>query len=121
MICAVFVLGLPPLPSLPPRNLPGIAPLPMPSEFLPSFPLVPEVSSAASSGELLPSLAPTGSPPSDPVTTTAKADAASAPTADVTPPTPKAPTTVEDRVCESSPAGEKPASAVTDASASESP
>uniref|UniRef100_A0A667HTG9 Golgi reassembly stacking protein 2 n=1 Tax=Lynx canadensis TaxID=61383 RepID=A0A667HTG9_LYNCA len=118
---ATTLPGLPPLPSLPPRNLPGIAPLPMPSEFLPSFPLVPEVSSATSSGELLPSLAPTGSPPSDPVTTTAKADAASAPTADVTPPTPKAPTTVEDRVCESSPAGEKPASAVTDASASESP
>uniref|UniRef100_A0ABI7YVA3 PDZ GRASP-type domain-containing protein n=1 Tax=Felis catus TaxID=9685 RepID=A0ABI7YVA3_FELCA len=118
---ATTLPGLPPLPSLPPRNLPGIAPLPMPSEFLPSFPLVPEVSSAASSGELLPSLAPTGSPASDPVTTTAKADAASAPTADVTPPTPKAPTTVEDRVCESSPAGEKPASAVTDASASESP
>ncbi|XP_029790255.1 Golgi reassembly-stacking protein 2 isoform X1 [Suricata suricatta] len=113
--------GLPPLPSLPPRNLPGIAPLPMPSEFLPSFPLVPEVSSAAGSGELLSSLAPTGSPPSNPVTTTAKADAASAPTVDVTSPSPKAPSTVEDRVCEPSPAGEKPVSAVTDASASESP
>uniref|UniRef100_A0A673VAU2 Uncharacterized protein n=1 Tax=Suricata suricatta TaxID=37032 RepID=A0A673VAU2_SURSU len=63
----------------------------------------------------------TGSPPSNPVTTTAKADAASAPTVDVTSPSPKAPSTVEDRVCEPSPAGEKPVSAVTDASASESP
>lgn len=113
--------GLPPLPSLPPRNLPGIAPLPMPSEFLPSFPLVPEVSSAASSGELLSSLPPTGSPPSDPVTTTARADAASSPAVDVTPPAPKAPSTVEDRGCEPTPASEKPVSAVTDASASESP
>ncbi|KAF3824384.1 hypothetical protein GH733_008669 [Mirounga leonina] len=113
--------GLPPLPSLPPRNLSGIAPLPMPSEFLPSFPLVPEVSSAASPGELLSSLTPAGSPPSDPVTTTARADAASAPAVDVTPPTPKAPSTVEDRACESTPANEKPVSAVTDASVPESP
>lgn len=121
MICAIFVLGLPPLPSLPPRNLSGIAPLPMPSEFLPSFPLVPEMSSAASSGELLSSLPPSGSPPSDPVTTAARADAASAPAVDETPPTPKAPATVEDRVCGSTPASEKPVSAVPDASASESP
>ncbi|XP_045155191.1 Golgi reassembly-stacking protein 2 isoform X2 [Echinops telfairi] len=42
--------GLPSLPSLRPRNLPGLAPLPMPAEFLSSFPLVPEVSSVAGSG-----------------------------------------------------------------------
>ncbi|KAB1279268.1 Golgi reassembly-stacking protein 2 [Camelus dromedarius] len=116
--------GLPPLPSLPPRNLAGIAmpsEFPMPSEFLPSFPLVPEVSSSAGSAELLSSLPPTGSPPSDPVPATAKADAASALTVDVTPPTPKAPATVEDRVGEPTPASEKPVSAVTDANASESP
>lgn len=121
VIYAVFVLGLPPLPSLPPQNLPGIAPLPMPSEFLPSFPLVPEVSSTAGSTELLSSLPPTGSPPSDPVPTTARADAASTLTVGVTPPTPKAPATVEDRVGESIPASKKPVSAVTDANASESP
>ncbi|XP_059962477.1 Golgi reassembly-stacking protein 2 [Mesoplodon densirostris] len=113
--------GLPPLPSLPPQNLPGLAPLPMPSEFLPSFPLVPEVSSAAGSTELLSSLPPTGSPPSDPVPTAARADAASTLTMGVTPPTPKAPATVEDRVGESIPASKKPVSAVTDANASESP
>ncbi|XP_007534598.1 Golgi reassembly-stacking protein 2 [Erinaceus europaeus] len=114
--------GLPPLPSLPPRNLPGIAPLPMPSEFLPSFPLVPEVSTAAGSGELLSSLPLTGNPPSDPVTTTAKADAASALKVDTAPPAPRAPSTVEDRVGESAPATvEKPVSVVMDANASESP
>lgn len=114
--------GLPPLPSLPSRNLPGIAALPMTSEFLPSFPLVPEVSSAAGgSGELLSSLPPTSSPPSDPVTTTARADAASALTLDVTLPTSKAPGTAEDRVSEPTPASEKPESAATDANASESP
>jgi hypothetical protein len=113
--------GLPPLPSLPPRNLPGIAPLPMPSEFLPSFPLVPEGSSTASSGELLSSLPPTSSPPADPLTTTAKSDAASSLTVDVIPPTSKAPTTVEDRVSDSTPASEKPVSAVSDANVSESP
>ncbi|KAM7104141.1 Golgi reassembly-stacking protein 2 isoform 2-T2 [Molossus nigricans] len=113
--------GLPPLPSLSSRNLPGIAALPMPSEFLPSFPLVPEVSSAAGSGELLSSFPPTSSPPSDPVVTTARADAASALTLDVTLPTPKAPVTVEDRVSEFTPASEKPVSVVTDANVSESP
>ncbi|KAF6113954.1 golgi reassembly stacking protein 2 [Phyllostomus discolor] len=113
--------GLPSLPSLPSRNLPGIAALPMTSEFLPSFPLVPEVSSAAGSGELLSSLPPTSSPPSDPVTTTARADAASALALDATLPTSKAPVAVEDRVSESTPASEKPASVVTDANASESP
>uniref|UniRef100_A0A5F9CNL1 Golgi reassembly stacking protein 2 n=1 Tax=Oryctolagus cuniculus TaxID=9986 RepID=A0A5F9CNL1_RABIT len=113
--------GLPPLPSLPPRNLAGIAPLPMPSEFLPSFPLVPEGPSAASSGELLSSLPPTGDPPSDPVTTTAKADVAASLTVDGTPPASKAPTTVEDRVSDSTPASEKPVSTVTDANAPESP
>lgn len=113
--------GLPPLPSLPPRNLAGIAPLPMPSEFLPSFPLVPEGPSAASSGELLSSLPPTGDPPSDPVTTTAKADVAASLTVDGTPPASKAPTTVEDRVSGSTPASEKPVSTVTDANAPESP
>ncbi|XP_019582968.1 Golgi reassembly-stacking protein 2 [Rhinolophus sinicus] len=113
--------GLPPLPSLPPRNLPGIAPLPMPSEFLPSFPLVPEVSSAAGTGELLPSLPPTGSLPSDSVTTTARADTASALTVDMMLPPSKAPTAAEDRASESAPAGEKPVSAVTAAKASESP
>uniref|UniRef100_A0A8C9AH03 Golgi reassembly stacking protein 2 n=1 Tax=Prolemur simus TaxID=1328070 RepID=A0A8C9AH03_PROSS len=113
--------GLPPLSSLPSRNLPGIAPLPMPSEFLPSFPLVPEGSSAASSAELLSSFPPTGSLPSDPVTTTAKADAASSLTVDVMPPSSKAPTTVEDRVSDSAPASEKPVSAAMDANASVSP
>uniref|UniRef100_A0A8D0J5W3 Golgi reassembly stacking protein 2 n=1 Tax=Sus scrofa TaxID=9823 RepID=A0A8D0J5W3_PIG len=113
--------GLPPLPSLPPRNLPGIAPLPLPTEFLPSFPLVPEVSTAAGSGELLSSLPPASSPPSDPVPTSVRADAASALAVAVTPPTPKAPTTAEDRASESAPASEKPASAGTDANASESP
>uniref|UniRef100_A0A4W2GXG9 Golgi reassembly stacking protein 2 n=1 Tax=Bos indicus x Bos taurus TaxID=30522 RepID=A0A4W2GXG9_BOBOX len=115
--------GLPPLPSLPPRNLPGLAPLPMPSEFLPSFPLVPEVSPAAGSADLLSSVPPASSPPSDPVPTTARADTASALTVDVTPPPPKAPATVEDRVSDSATASEKPISAVTvtDASASESP
>ncbi|XP_069877235.1 Golgi reassembly-stacking protein 2 [Dipodomys merriami] len=114
--------GLPPLPSLPPRNLPGIAPLTMPSELLPSFPLVPEGSSAASSGELLSSLPPAGSLPSNPViTTTAKADAATSLPVAVTPPTSKAPTTAEDRVSDSPTASESPAVAVTSASASESP
>jgi hypothetical protein len=83
--------GLPLLPSLPPRNLPGIAPLPMPSEFLPSFPLVPEGSATASSGELLSSLPPTSSPPSDPLRTTAKSDAVSSLTVDVIPPLPRPP------------------------------
>lgn len=109
--------GLPPLPSLPPRNLPGIAPLPMPSDFLPSFPLVPEGSSAASAGEPLSSL-PAMGPPSDPVMTTAKADTSSL-TVDVMSPASKVPTTVEDRVSDCTPAMEKPVSAVTDASASE--
>ncbi|XP_036110577.1 Golgi reassembly-stacking protein 2 isoform X2 [Molossus molossus] len=118
---ATSLPGLPPLPSLSSRNLPGIAALPMPSEFLPSFPLVPEVSSAAGSGELLSSFPPTSSPPSDPVVTTARADAASALTLDVTLPTPKAPVTVEDRVSEFTPASEKPVSVVTDANVSESP
>lgn len=106
--------GLPPLPSLPPRNLPGIAPLPMLSDFLPSFPLVPEGSSAASAGEPLSSL-PAMGPPSDPVMTTAKADASSL-TVDVTSPASKVPTTVEDRVSDCTPAVEKP---VSDADASE--
>lgn len=113
--------GLPPLPALPPRNLPGIAPLPMPAEFLSSFPLVPEGPSAASSGELLSSLPPAGSPPSNPITTTAKADEAAALAVDVTPPAAKAPSTVEDRAGNSTPASERPASAVSDANASESP
>lgn len=120
MTSAVSVLGLPPLPSLPPRNFPGIAPLPMPSEFLPSFPLAPEGSSAASAGEPLSSLPATG-PPSDPVMTTAKAEAASSSlTVDMMSPASKVPTTVEDRVGDSPPAIEKPASAVPDAKASES-
>ncbi|XP_021494898.1 Golgi reassembly-stacking protein 2 [Meriones unguiculatus] len=110
--------GLPSLPSLPPRNLPGIAPLPMPSEFLPPFPLVPEGSSAASAGEPLSSLPATG-PPSDPVMTTAKADASSL-TVDVMSPASKVPTTVEDIVSDSTPATEKPVSAAMDANASES-
>jgi len=110
--------GLPNLPALPNLNLP--TPHVMAGVSLPEL-VNPEVSSAASPGELLSSLPPAGSPPSDPVTTTARADAASAPAVDVTPPTPKAPTTVEDRACESTPANEKPVSAVTDASASESP
>uniref|UniRef100_H0XFS1 Golgi reassembly stacking protein 2 n=1 Tax=Otolemur garnettii TaxID=30611 RepID=H0XFS1_OTOGA len=114
-------VGLPPLASLPPRNLPGIAPLPMSSEFLPSFPLVPEGAPAASSVELLSSLPPTGSPPSDPVTTTAKADAATSLTMDMTPHSSKTPTTVEDRVSDSASASEKPVSAAVDANASESP
>lgn len=118
MTSAVSVLGLPSLPSLSPRNLPGIAPLPVPSEFLPSFPLVPEGSSAASAGEPLSSL-PASGPPSDPVMTTAKADASSL-TVDVMSPASKAPTTTEDRVSDSTPAIEKPVSAVTDANASES-
>ncbi|XP_037705459.1 Golgi reassembly-stacking protein 2 [Choloepus didactylus] len=114
--------GLPPLPSLPPQDLlPAIPPLPLPSKFLPPFPLVPEVSSAASSGELLSSLPPTGNPPSNPVTTTAKADAASSLTVDVMSPPAKAPTAAEDRVSESARASEKPLSAVTNANASESP
>lgn len=115
---AVSILGLPPLPSLPPRNLPGIAPLPMPSEFLPAFPLVPEGSSAASAGEPLSSL-PAMGPPSDLVMTTAKADTSSL-TVDVMSPASKVPTTVEDRVGDSTPAVEKPVSAVMDANASES-
>ncbi|XP_077010229.1 Golgi reassembly-stacking protein 2 [Tamandua tetradactyla] len=110
--------GLPPLPFLPPQDIPGIEPLPMPSKFLPPFPLAPEISSAASSGELLSSLPPTSNPPSDPVMTTAKADAASSLTVDVTTPPAK---TAEDRVSESTLASEKPLSAVTDANASESP
>nr|XP_023398823.1 Golgi reassembly-stacking protein 2 [Loxodonta africana] len=121
MMCAIFVLGLPPLPSLSSRNLPGIAPLPMPSEFLPSFPLVPEVSSAVGSGELLSSLPLPSNPPSDPITTTAKADAASSLTVDAMPPTSEAPTAVEDRVSKPAPSSEKPVSVVTDANVSESP
>uniref|UniRef100_G3TWW6 Golgi reassembly stacking protein 2 n=1 Tax=Loxodonta africana TaxID=9785 RepID=G3TWW6_LOXAF len=113
--------GLPPLPSLSSRNLPGIAPLPMPSEFLPSFPLVPEVSSAVGSGELLSSLPLPSNPPSDPITTTAKADAASSLTVDAMPPTSEAPTAVEDRVSKPAPSSEKPVSVVTDANVSESP
>ena len=73
----------------------------MPSEFLPSFPLVPEVSPAAGSADLLSSVPPAGSPPSDPIPTTARADTASALTVDVTTPPPKAPATVEDRVSDS--------------------
>lgn len=119
VISAVSVLGLPPLPSLPPRNLTGIAPLPLPSEFLPPFPLVPEGSSAASAGEPLSSLPATG-PPSDPVMTTAKAEVASSLAVDVTAPACKVPATVEDRVGDSTPAIEKSVSAVTDANASES-
>ncbi|XP_006878912.1 PREDICTED: Golgi reassembly-stacking protein 2 [Elephantulus edwardii] len=110
--------GLPPLPSLPPRTLPGMAPLPMPSEFLPPFPWVPEISPAPGAGELLSSFPLPGMPPSDPVTTTAKADAASSLTVDATPPTSKAPTAAEDRAIEAPPATESPVSA--DASAPES-
>lgn len=113
--------GLPPLPSLTPHKLPGIAPLPVPSEFLPSFPLVPEGPSTASSGELLSSLPPVGDPPSDPLTTTAKADAATSLTADVTPAPGLAPSTVEDRGSDSAPAREKPVPTVTEAAAPESP
>ncbi|XP_021088401.1 Golgi reassembly-stacking protein 2 isoform X2 [Mesocricetus auratus] len=116
---ATTLSSLPPLPTLPPRNLPGIAPLPMPSEFLPPFPLVPEGSSAASAGEPLSSLSATG-PPSDPVMTTAKAEAASSLTVDMMSPASKVPSTVEDRVGDSTAATEKPVSAVTDANASES-
>lgn len=112
--------GLPPLPALPSRNLTGLTPLPMPAEFLSSFPLVPEGSSAASSGELLSSLPPAGSLISDPVTTTAKADEAAALTVDVACPAPKAPTTMEDRVGDSAPASERPVS-ITDVNVSGSP
>ncbi|XP_036773701.2 Golgi reassembly-stacking protein 2 isoform X2 [Manis pentadactyla] len=113
--------GLPPLPPLPTRSLPGIASLPVPSEFLSSFPLVPEASSAVGSGELLSTLPPTGSPPAGPVTTATRADAASASTGEAHPPAPAAPTTAEDRGGEPTSASEKPVSAVTDANASESP
>uniref|UniRef100_A0A452EKQ0 Golgi reassembly stacking protein 2 n=1 Tax=Capra hircus TaxID=9925 RepID=A0A452EKQ0_CAPHI len=115
--------GLPPLPSLPSRSLAGLAPLPVPSEFLPAFPLVPEASPAAGSAELPSSAPPAGSPPSDPVPTTARANAASALAVDVTPPARQAPATVEDRVSDSATASQKPISAVTvtDAFASESP
>lgn len=118
MTSAVSILGLPPLPSLRPRNLPGIAPLPISSEFLPSFPLVPEGSSAAGAGEPLSSL-PAMGPPSDPVMTTAKADASSL-TVDVMSPASKVPTAAEDRVNDGTPAMEKPVCAVTDVNASES-
>ncbi|KAK1336897.1 hypothetical protein QTO34_002933 [Cnephaeus nilssonii] len=101
--------GLPNLPALPNLNLP--TPHVMPSVSLPEL-VNPEVSSAAGSGELLSSLPPTSSPPSDPVVTTARADAASALTLDVTLPTSKAPITVEDRVSESAPASQKPVSAL---------
>ncbi|XP_060008649.1 Golgi reassembly-stacking protein 2 isoform X3 [Lagenorhynchus albirostris] len=110
--------GLPNLPALPNLNLP--APHVVPGVSLPEL-MNPEVSSTAASTELLSSLPPTGSPPSDPVPTTARADAASTLTVGVTPPTPKAPAAVEDRVGESIPASKKPVSAVTDADASESP
>ncbi|XP_003478679.1 Golgi reassembly-stacking protein 2 [Cavia porcellus] len=113
--------GLPPLPALPPRNLPGITPLPMPAELLSSFPLVPEGSSAASAGELLSSLPPTSSLPSDPIMTTAMAGEATSLTVDAASPAPRAPTSMEDRAGASTPASERPASAVTDASAAESP
>ncbi|XP_075385473.1 Golgi reassembly-stacking protein 2 isoform X2 [Tenrec ecaudatus] len=111
--------GLPSLPSLSPRNLPGIAPLPMPAEFLSSFPLVPEGSSVAGSGELLASLPLPGNPPSEPMPTTAKAATASAPTVDARPPTAQA--SAEDRASEPAPATEKPMPAAGDTSASESP
>lgn len=119
--CAISILGLPPLPALPPRNLPGITPLPMPAELLSSFPLVPEGSSAASAGELLSSLPPTSSLPSDPIMTTAMAGEATSLTVDAASPAPRAPTSMEDRAGASTPASERPASAVTDASAAESP
>ncbi|XP_001367823.1 Golgi reassembly-stacking protein 2 [Monodelphis domestica] len=110
--------GLPPLPSLPPLNLSGITPLSMPSEFLPSFPLVPEVSSATP--ELLSSLPPVGSLPSDPVSTARAEQTSSLPT-DVPPLTSKA-TTVEDTANESITTSEKPVSMIAaDTSASESP
>ncbi|XP_074071833.1 Golgi reassembly-stacking protein 2 [Macrotis lagotis] len=107
--------GLPPLPSLPPLNLSGITPLSMPSEFLPSFPLVPEVSS-----ELLSSLPPVGSLPSDPASTSRTEQTSSLPS-DAPPPTSKATTTVEVTANESITTNEKPVSTVTDTSASESP
>uniref|UniRef100_A0A4X2LM06 Golgi reassembly stacking protein 2 n=1 Tax=Vombatus ursinus TaxID=29139 RepID=A0A4X2LM06_VOMUR len=110
--------GLPPFPSLPPLNLSGITPLSMPSEFLPSFPLVPEVSSTTP--ELLSSLPPVGSLPSDPASTT-RAEQTSLLPSDAPPPTSKAATTVEDTANEPIPTSEKPVSTVTDTSASASP
>ncbi|XP_020846604.1 Golgi reassembly-stacking protein 2 [Phascolarctos cinereus] len=110
--------GLPPLPSLPPLNLSGITPLSMPSEFLPSFPLVPEVSSTTP--ELLSSLPPVGSLPSDPASTTRAEQTSSLPS-DPPPPTSKAATTVEDTANEPIPTSEKSVSTITDTSASASP
>ncbi|KAL6093264.1 hypothetical protein STEG23_017900 [Scotinomys teguina] len=108
--------GLPNLPNLPNFNLP--APHLMPGVGLPELGN-PEGSSAAGAGEPLSSLPATG-PPSDPVMTTVKTEAASSLTVDMMSPASKVPTTVEDRVGDSSPAIEKPVSAVTDANASES-
>ncbi|XP_055253504.1 Golgi reassembly-stacking protein 2 isoform X2 [Moschus berezovskii] len=112
--------GLPSLPVLPNLNLP--TPPVVPGVSLPEL-VNPEVSPAAGSAELLSAVPPAGSPPSDPIPTTARADATSALTVDVTPPTPKAAATVEDRVSDAANASEKPSSAVTvtDAFASESP
>ncbi|XP_051842148.1 Golgi reassembly-stacking protein 2 [Antechinus flavipes] len=110
--------GLPPLSSLPPLNLSGITPLSMPSEFLPSFPLVPEVSSATP--ELLSSLPPVVSLPSDPASA-ARAEQTSSLPSDVPPPTSKAAAAVEDIANEPIPTSEKPVSTVTDTSVSESP
>ncbi|EGV95662.1 Golgi reassembly-stacking protein 2 [Cricetulus griseus] len=108
--------NLPNLPNLPNFNLP--APHIMPGVGLPELGN-PEGSSAASAGEPLSSLPATG-PPSDPVMTTAKAEAASSLTVDMMSPASKVPSTVEDRVGDSTATTEKPVSAVTDANASES-
>ncbi|XP_074159249.1 Golgi reassembly-stacking protein 2 isoform X2 [Sminthopsis crassicaudata] len=110
--------GLPPLPSLPPLNLSGITPLSMPSEFLPSFPLVPEVSSATP--ELLSSLPPVVSLPSDSASA-ARVEQTSSLPSDAPPSTSKAAATVEDIANEPIPTSEKPVSTVTDTSVSESP
>ncbi|XP_072468395.1 Golgi reassembly-stacking protein 2 [Notamacropus eugenii] len=114
----VMLPGLPPLPSLPPLNLSGITPLSMPSEFLPSFPLVPEVSTTPE--QLLSSLPPVGGLPSDPASTSRAEQTSSLPS-DAPPPTSKAATTVEDRANEPITTREKPVSTITDTSASASP
>ncbi|XP_038607411.1 Golgi reassembly-stacking protein 2 [Tachyglossus aculeatus] len=112
--------GLPPLPPLPPLNYAGITPLPLTPDCLPLFPVGPEVSPAAPA-ELLSSLPQVGSLPSEPVSSPARLEQSSPLSLDTATPTSKAVSTVEERGNEPSTVSEKPVSAVTDASASESP
>ncbi|XP_008945148.1 PREDICTED: Golgi reassembly-stacking protein 2 [Merops nubicus] len=110
----IIQTGMPSLPSLPPLNLMGITPLPMPPKCVPLLPLVTEASTLPT--DLLPSITQAGSFSTDPGTTV-NVEQTSTLTLDSATPTSKA--NIVDRSSESFRVNEK-TSGVTDTQASES-